>query len=356
MVSFVRKRDKRVQAYKKQLEERAAFNRQKQEQNRMEQIRRRQQELEEMRQNSKSAHSDDYEEQLKQLEQEYSSGDNEDEEDIEEDGEPIGEEQDDADGEEELYDDLYCVACNKAFKNENAFANHETSKKHRENIGKLKLQMREEESLYQPQDKESEEEIDMENNAQEGIGEEVMHNSDGKELEVDVMPKHKTKFPKSRNKKDYKKSKLSLLVNSDEDNENVLDDIVIQASKLDIAPDNDENDEWDKTIRKHTKKSKNKNKNGNGKNKVDFPEAEPSKKDEIKNLSTKPTSKTNIECMSNIESDKTQHICVTCKSHFESKNKLFSHLKLSNHGVYIPKTKKNDDEVGRNKKGKGKKK
>lgn len=33
------------------------------------------------------------------------------------------------------------------------------------------------------------------------------------------------------------------------------------------------------------------------------------------------------------------HKCVTCKEEFSSKNKLFTHLKKTNHGVYIPKGK-----------------
>ncbi len=47
------------------------------------------------------------------------------------------------------YDDdfdesLFCVACNKAFKNEKSFLNHEKSKKHRDNIDLLKKHMKEE--------------------------------------------------------------------------------------------------------------------------------------------------------------------------------------------------------------------
>ena len=57
-----------------------------------------------------------------------------------------------------------------------------------------------------------------------------------------------------------------------------------------------------------------------------------------------------------LESETTQLICVTCKSKFESKNKLFSHLKLTNHGVYIPKAKAANDIDGKSKKSKGKKK
>uniref|UniRef100_A0A0A1X9X6 DnaJ homolog subfamily C member 21 n=1 Tax=Zeugodacus cucurbitae TaxID=28588 RepID=A0A0A1X9X6_ZEUCU len=152
LVSFVRKRDKRVQAYKRVLEERAELNRKKQEQNRLEQIRKRQREVEEMRQNHKQIghhNNDEYEAQLKQLAQDY--GDSSADEETETDDEEDEENEDDVleSGDEQLYvDDLYCVACNKAFKNENAYANHETSKKHREALERMKLEMQAEEEAF----------------------------------------------------------------------------------------------------------------------------------------------------------------------------------------------------------------
>jgi len=42
-------------------------------------------------------------------------------------------------------DDLYCVACDKTFKTYGAKDNHETSKKHKENLDKLILEMKDEE-------------------------------------------------------------------------------------------------------------------------------------------------------------------------------------------------------------------
>jgi DnaJ homolog subfamily A member 5 len=41
-------------------------------------------------------------------------------------------------------DGFFCVGCNKAFKSEKAFINHEKSKKHKENIEFLKKQMKQE--------------------------------------------------------------------------------------------------------------------------------------------------------------------------------------------------------------------
>lgn len=54
----------------------------------------------------------------------------------------INESQEETEDDEE--DGFFCVGCNKAFKSEKAFINHEKSKKHKENIEFLKQQMKQE--------------------------------------------------------------------------------------------------------------------------------------------------------------------------------------------------------------------
>ncbi|XP_075165134.1 dnaJ homolog subfamily C member 21 [Haematobia irritans] len=353
LVSFVKKRDKRVQAYKKQLEERAAFNRQKQEQNRLEQIRRRQKELQEMKCNTTTVYNEEYEEQLKQLEQEYSSEEYDEDDDDMEDDDIVGDE--DNLEHEEIFDNLYCVACNREFKNEKAFANHETSKKHKENVERLKLEMQEEDKFYQPKGDVEEDDLTPAEDHTEEDEEIVKTESE----ETAELPKVTTKSRKSKNKKDIKKSKLPVLIDSHEETiEHPEDEITLQTSKLDIGNDEEDND-WNSSNKKASKKSKNKNKPTS--NKKLPPEAVNTGQEtgDTKTEQMKSSKKTSVaSILENNESEKPiTHICVTCKSSFESKNKLFSHLKLTNHGVYIPKAKTNDDEVsGRSKKGKGKKK
>lgn len=65
LVAFVRKRDKRVAAYRVVLEEKSALNKLKQEKNRIEQIQRRQRELAEQTANHSSIFNEGYEENLK---------------------------------------------------------------------------------------------------------------------------------------------------------------------------------------------------------------------------------------------------------------------------------------------------
>lgn len=65
LVAFVRKRDKRVAAYRLVLEEKSALNKLKQEKNRIEQIQRRQKEIAEQTANHSSIFNEGYEENLK---------------------------------------------------------------------------------------------------------------------------------------------------------------------------------------------------------------------------------------------------------------------------------------------------
>lgn len=358
----MRKRDKRVQAYKKVLEERAAFNRQKQEQNRLEQIRRRQQELQEIKENSRSCHNDDYEEQLKQLEQEYSSDEEYyDDEDEASDGHEVDniDEADLQDEEEEVYlDDLYCVACNKSFKNEKAFANHETSKKHRDNVEKLKLEMQEEEdSFNQEEDAINDENEVADNDAEIVEIDDAMDlpedqiNDDSIDEDLELSQTTKNKSRKNKNKKESRKSKLPAVINSDDEE---LDTLTKKTSEIEVtvAEDDHHEDDWNNTNKKAHKKSKNKSK-------VTKKQTNPNEstaKVEEQPVLPEPVKVQNKPTLSGVESDKSEHICVTCKSKFDSKNKLFSHLKITNHGVYIPKSKTNEEDSGRTKKGKGKKK
>ena len=336
MVSFIRKRDKRVQAYKKVLEEKAAFNRQKQEQNRLEQIRRRQQEVEEMRQNSKisQAHNDDYEKQLEQLELEYSTDEEdyyEEEIDVElvnEWNEEVIETAEDYDGYEDGYDDtdLYCVACNKEFKTEKTFNTHQTSKKHQDNVKKLKRAMLAEEDTYQNEEntKQTEEEGCLKSKAEE--------NNTAEELP------NKIKSSKAKNKK-HKKPILLHAETETEDEEDILNNIIKPASKLDVSDkedkDSDNNHDWNTSNKKTNKKSKNKNKF----NKTTLNETSTAKKP-VQAEETREFAKST----SDVETDATENMCAICRSKFESKNKLFVHLKLTGHAVYIPKAKPTNDE------------
>lgn len=126
LVLFVRKRDKRVEAHADYLKQKTAENIRKAEENRKKMIAKHREDIERCKESEWSKFSN-LEKELVEIESsmaaEYNDG------------------SDDSD-----LDDLYCVACNKFFKTEKSFANHERSKKHIENAALLKSYMVEEEN------------------------------------------------------------------------------------------------------------------------------------------------------------------------------------------------------------------
>ncbi|OWF35918.1 DnaJ-like subfamily C member 21 [Mizuhopecten yessoensis] len=145
LVKFIKKRDKRVQAYKKLLEERNEEIKKKTKENRERQIKEKQKKMENYKETDWSAMTE-LEDDLQKLEKSLSHqfGEVHAEEDGSEEGDQRNEEEEEE--EEEYYDDFFCVACNKAFKSDKAFSNHERSKKHKENVAFLRQQMQEEDS------------------------------------------------------------------------------------------------------------------------------------------------------------------------------------------------------------------
>lgn len=281
LVSFVRKRDKRVQQYKLVLEEKAEQNRIKQDQKRLEQIRKNRLEVEQMT-NSTVFNVDGYEEMLRQMEKTYGSSDEDDNEDEDSDVVDVVNGAEDLHlnngetAEEEYVDHLYCVACNKSFKNESSFKNHETSKKHLSNIERLKKEMLEE-SLDDNIDSDDSEDVER----------------------VETVKK---------SKKSKKKNRVIVqLEPENEEIENVVNDEQDEKTEEKIEP-----------VEKPRKSAK----------------AKRLKKNEQSSNATQTIAPS---AESKVEVDDTAHTCVTCKSNFESKNKLFAHLKKTSHGVYIPK-------------------
>ncbi|KAH8261679.1 hypothetical protein KR044_013256 [Drosophila immigrans] len=324
LVSFVRKRDRRVQAYKRVLEERAEANRLKQEEQRKQHLRQRQEQLAAVRANKVA--NDGYEEQLRQLEQQYGSDsdiytDEEDEEEEDEDDVDQQQEEDEdvSEDEVEYVDDLYCVACNKSFKNARARSNHEESKKHRDNVDRLRQQMQEEEQEFNGQNESL-------NATEESLAELQLSGSHETEEEVEQQQQSK------RNKKSKKSKKAApkAVVASEDDEDAEAPPADFNAAAASNSDDDDEGG-WGKS-KKASKKTRAKNKTTNGKQKQE---------NEVK---TKTASRIVVdddeeeEKVEATTATAVQHTCVTCKLVFDSKNKLFAHLKKTNHGVYIPKS------------------
>ena len=137
LVKFIKKRDKRVQAYGKVLAEKAAANQEK-------------------TKAMKQRHLEERQAMLKETE--FGMSEMEDE---------LQKLEDQLDADEE--NELYCVACDKEMRNEKAVAAHRRTKKHLENVEKVRAAMLEQGVIDSDDLKDSTEEDDGESEAAEKI-------------------------------------------------------------------------------------------------------------------------------------------------------------------------------------------
>lgn len=150
LVAFVRKRDKRVQANAKILQEKSKENKKKVEERKRQQLLERQKELKDHKESEWSKFSN-IQSELKDIEVALAA--------------EFGEELSDDDSKESSLDDsntLYCVACTKLFKTHKAFSNHENSKKHKDNLVAMKASMIEDDDQYSSSTEDSEDDNDVE--------------------------------------------------------------------------------------------------------------------------------------------------------------------------------------------------
>lgn len=300
LVKFVRKRDKRVEAWSKVLEEKAKENLKKSEEHRRKKIMERKSELENYTESEWSKFSN-VEKDLKHIEESIAK--------------EFGDEASYEDGsdDEDDVNSFFCVACNKVFKTEKAFANHEKSKRHKDNVELIKQTMMEENKVL-------------------NLTSDEERTLSAKESEDEVVAE-KSEPVKAKKLGKQKKTQK-----------------VIQYS------DND-SDEFDiSCLDKHRRKGRRKNHSDdevskNRTKKKDVP-------DVVKEVSPVLEVQENLKELK-INSDENEsesnakQICATCKADFLSKNKLFAHLKKTGHSVYLPtENKKGPAEIGKNKKGK----
>uniref|UniRef100_A0A2K6TX43 C2H2-type domain-containing protein n=1 Tax=Saimiri boliviensis boliviensis TaxID=39432 RepID=A0A2K6TX43_SAIBB len=137
LVAFIRKRDKRVQVKAEEMRRQQKLKQAKLAEQYREQSWRTMANLEKELQETEARYEKEF-------------GDGSDENEMEEHELKDGRDGKDSDEAEdtELYDDLYCPACDKSFKTEKAMKNHEKSKKHREMVALLKQQLEEEEENF----------------------------------------------------------------------------------------------------------------------------------------------------------------------------------------------------------------
>ena len=389
LVMFVKKRDRRFVEYKKLLEEKAQLNRLKSQQNNLEQIKKRNEDIAEQQKNSKG--SVEQQEQMRQLEEKYLNQYDEDSESSSDETSQIDEDLENCDLNDENYDDdLYCVACNKFFMNEATKINHDSSKKHKFNLELLQAEMSNEESNFQKQNVE----VEQENDEKDEEDDEVLDEEE--EEEVEIVKKSKGKKSKKKNKKvfnyddDTDKEEEDAAENLESSEEEVILEEEVkketsdeelwdnnkkgkksktkkpkpESSKLTVEPTLKETDEEviskeevniessdDEIhiIRNKKKKSKkfNPRKTKPDKAKTKKAKPEPSKlkveskeSDEDDDNDPKIDVKKKVIPDSDDEEEDNELSCVTCHQLFTSKNKLFTHLKKTNHSVFVDKAEK----------------
>lgn len=362
LVEFVRKRDKRVKAYAETLKLKSAENSKRMEEARRKRIKEKQKELASYQESEWSKFSN-VEAELKVIEDsliaEYGSSD-------------------EVESDDETANCLYCVACNKVFKTEKAFQNHEKSKKHKENIELIKVEMLNDEELLN--NKES-----LENNSSDNDDDDQNHSdveSVQDEADSDSSTSNKESCDSSNSEIDEvefnKESKnthpIKELIDSDNISESDLsseEEVISERKKpnkkkkkhsISIDEVNvlycltcDQSFKTEKALHNHKTSKKHqdnvvlisaKKTNDDDHN----PVCDDSKNDLVSEMVIEEVPKENIpqevlitekstknkkkpKIIDNTKVKKSNHACGVCSSVFSSKNKLHQHLKDANHAV-----------------------
>uniref|UniRef100_A0AC35F8Z0 Uncharacterized protein n=1 Tax=Panagrolaimus sp. PS1159 TaxID=55785 RepID=A0AC35F8Z0_9BILA len=283
---YIRKRDKRVKAFREILEERKKKTQEEVEARRRQKIRENLEQLEEhvVDEEAMKKHLHDLQEIENQLDAEFgtvktnnASGDSEN---------------------EEADEGQYCVVCEKCFKTSKSYGNHLKSRKHKQALEELRKHMKEEDALLLQEDQDQE--------------------SDD---EKDDTPRRKGKSKKKR-----KKAKAEASIGDVSEDENgVTEEIAI---KLNIIDDNEEKKNEEEIVEEVKNDEKIKPK---GKNKKKNKGVEPKKAEERPAGPTVP-----------VPSE-----CKVCGLDFESRSKLFKHIEATGHALL--KTENPNQKAGKKK-------
>ncbi|XP_049563966.1 dnaJ homolog subfamily C member 21 isoform X2 [Orcinus orca] len=302
LVAFIRKRDRRVQAHRKLVEEQNAEKARKAEAMRRQQKLKQAKLAEQYKEQSWMTVAD-LEKELREMEAQYEKefGDGSGEDEAEE--RELQDGQDGKDGDEaedaELYDSLYCPACDKSFKTEKAMRNHEKSKKHREVVALLKQQLEEEEANFSgPQTDE---------NSLDANSEEEME--DAPKQKLSKKQKKKKQKPAQNYDDNFNENGTGEAVKVDPE-----DNSLNQGSAKGLEDSPQENVSVTETVER-----------------CDDPKSEDKSVSKPKGKKAKDTKKS-VRVPAELQTVSDVLIsCTTCHSEFPSRNKLFDHLKATGH-------------------------
>ncbi|XP_064833437.1 dnaJ homolog subfamily C member 21 [Oncorhynchus masou masou] len=338
LVAFVRKRDKRVQAHKKLVEEQNAEKAKKVEELRRKQKLSQAKLAEDYKEQSWVAMSE-MEKELQQMEAQYGKEFG-DVSESEEDDQGRGDEQKDETEEllDDYYDDLYCPACDKSFKSDKAMKNHEKSKKHREMVVLLRQQLEEEDETLGLKDEDGEEDDEELEEAprqklskkqkkkkrqqqngrsptEEGVGKDVSPEPPSTPTE-EVVGKDAAPGPPTTPTDNSPESPLSTQTSGEaEGPQPASEPQQAAADKPCEDPTEDGQQEEDLTATEPKSSGKTKGKKNGGKD-----------------------SKKNVQPQGGVEKGGAEELnlrCVTCHYEFSTRNKLFDHLKTTGHATAV---------------------
>ncbi|KAI1904832.1 hypothetical protein AGOR_G00009730 [Albula goreensis] len=326
LVAFVRKRDRRVQAHKKLVEEQNAEKAKKVEELRRKQKLHQAKLAEDYKEQSWAAMSE-LEKELQQIEAQYGQEFGDASESEEEDVDAVdGGDQSGGDGAEELteyYDDLYCPACDKSFKTDKAMKNHEKSKKHRELVALLRQQLEEEELTLNLNSGKTEEKEENEVEEEEEEDDEEQGNLRQK-LSKKQKKKKRQQKAQSSPSEPAEDSVIAEPVETQHSPEGPLleqsgssEDSPCPQSPPDQPCDDDTEGGQQEEPRPTQPKSSGKTKAKKGGTK---------KGSKPQGGSERPPEELNLRC-------------VTCQFEFPTRNKLFDHLKTTGHATAVSSSK-----------------
>ncbi|XP_026498558.1 dnaJ homolog subfamily C member 21 [Vanessa tameamea] len=386
LVSFVRRKDKRVIEHTRQLQEKAEENKKKAEQVRRERIIQRQKEIEEAKKKegeSSFLQSEDYQKKLSEIESLLAEefGLSSDDDTISEGGMESSNEESSKTEEvsetsratkssaksKSAIKNLYCTACNKLFKNINSFENHENSKKHKENVANMTLDddidisdAEEDEERQESLDKNKEKKI----NGQTEEEGDVLENStsdiednDIRETLSDDSDKIQA-LPKSQKKKKNKKKSFIPMPESegnDSHDEMSFNEIEgpsrsRKAKKFNMLKSqiqakkeaNLKKGSQSQTSTENLYEVSSTTPTDDALGEVGLPRDRPSLPKTQRNIKAKKlVERKPVRTKASETEDSSSALnlrCVVCQADFQSKNKLFDHLKKTGHSIPLPHT------------------
>lgn len=321
LVSFVRKRDKRVQARKKQMEEIAA-EKAKQHAERLEKQRiDRAKQVHEYASKGQKVMGEleaDFQQLERDMAEEFGhslSEESENSEDLSENGD---------------VDDLYCVACNKAFRSQKAFINHENSKKHKENVAVLRQELENEENQMRDECQEDEDKDIEDEDTAAGLE------------ETEDKPKLSKKQKKKRRQQKRMQDALdeeddkevpetfSLASNQEELAANLAEKLHLEKSDSRNGEPEDASNIPDSDVCDGDKRLGEQNIEKDAERIEDADSIRKPKSKGKKNKSNQPTSKQTA-----VSSNQDVFLCNVCHREYPTRNKLFNHIKSTGHALRV---------------------